>query len=189
MDRRAFVTRLTGAFREYARTSKKFEQNFRSRVTGTVSDVQCDITTAISDVTPLSLVDSSKHSSNSPSFRDEFVYAEDEGSRFFEMSVPKNQITRRHIPEGLITNDLNGADFMSFGINSDLRLPILTNATILVCVYWPKRAKEFHPKASHVDSMYQIELKSVQVFRPTVHSDGQIGVLHYEFQRVAQNIR
>ena len=126
MDRRAFVTRLTGAFREYARTSKKFEQNFRSRVTGTVSDVQCDITTAISDVTPLSLVDS---------FRDEFVYAEDEGSRFFEMSVPKNQITRRHIPEGLITNDLNGADFMSFGINSDLRLPILTNATILVCVY------------------------------------------------------
>jgi len=135
MDRRAFVTRLTGAFREYARTSKKFEQNFRSRVTGTVSDVQCDITTAISDVTPLSLVDSSKHSSNSPSFRDEFVYAEDEGSRFFEMSVPKNQITRRHIPEGLITNDLNGADFMSFGINSDLRLPILTNATILVCVY------------------------------------------------------
>jgi len=40
-----------------------------------------------------------------------------------------NQITRRHIPEGLITNDLNGVDFISRGLNRVLRLPILTNVS------------------------------------------------------------
>jgi ABC-type uncharacterized transport system fused permease/ATPase subunit len=84
----------------------------------------------MSDVTPPSLVGSSKHLSNSPSFRDDVFYTEDEGSGFFELSVPKNQITRRHNPEGLITNDLNGADFISCGLNSGLCLPILTNVSV-----------------------------------------------------------
>jgi hypothetical protein len=85
-------------------------------------------------VMPYSLVDSSKPSCNSPSFRDKFFYTEDEGSGFFELTVPKNQITRRRTLGGLIINDLNGADFISCDLNSGLGLAILTNISISVCV-------------------------------------------------------